>query len=658
MSSGLHVATTGSDHADGSEDRPFRSINRAAALAQPGDTVLVHGGEYREWVQPSRGGLSDQRRITYTAAPGEHVVIKGSEPVTGWDRVGGDVWTVAVPNALFGTFNPFAKEIDGDWIVYADQSTPKKHLGDVYLNGTSFYEVSTVDEVSDPLLRTEAMDDWSGTVDRMRNPEQTQLVWYAEVGADQTTIWANFGGANPNEELVEINVRRSVFYPVEHHLDYITVRGFELAQAATPWAPPTADQPGLIGPNWAKGWIIEDNLIHDAKCSAVSLGKEASTGHNFATLRRDKPGYQYQLESVFAARQIGWDREHIGSHLVRRNTIYDCGQNGIVGHLGCVFSTIEDNHIYAIAIKREFYGYEIAGIKLHAALDVIIRHNRIHDCSLGIWLDWQTQGTRVSRNLCYSNNRDLFVEVSHGPYLVEHNIFASLVSLELFSQGGAFVNNLVCGTVGLEPVLERPTPYHVPHSTQVAGYAAIHGGDDRHIGNIFLGSDAARAYGPTSRLWGRSNYGTAGYDGHPSSLESYLALVADPTRGDHERFRDVKQPVFIRDNVYAAGAQAFEAENRAIVLADSDISATVVDEGAEVYLECHLPVAFDDVRVDTVSGADLERVRFVDADFEEPDGTPVVLDADLVGVDKAPTSSYPAGPLTLLASGSSRIRVW
>ena len=73
---------------------------------------------------------------------------------------------------------------------------------------------------------------------------------------------------------------------------------------------------------------------------------------------------------MFTARQFGWDREHVGSHLIRGNTIFDCGQNGIVGHLGCVFSTIEDNHIYNIALKREFYGYEIAGIKLHAAIDV------------------------------------------------------------------------------------------------------------------------------------------------------------------------------------------------------------------------------------------------------------------------------------------------
>src|SRR3954464_13189372 len=429
----LHVATTGSDTGDGSEASPFRTINRAAALGQPGDTGVVHGGEYREWVVPRHGGLSDRRRITYEPAAGEHVVIKGSEGLTGWGPAGGTVWQAAVPNGFFGHFNPFAEEVEGDWIVYAEKASPRKHLGDVYLNGRSFYEVLSRDDVADPPLRTEVLDDWTGTPDRVRDPEQTRHVWYAEVGEEETTIWANFQGADPNRDVVEINVRRSVFYPIEHHVDFITVRGFELAHAASPWTPPTADQPGLIGPNWAKGWIIEDNVIHDAKCSAVSLGKEASTGHNEATQRKDKPGYQYQLESVFAARQIGWDREHVGSHIVRRNAIHDCGQNGIVGHLGCVCSTIEDNHIYNIALKREFYGYEIAGIKLHAAIDVVIRHNRIHDCTLGTWLDWQTQGTRVARNLFYANTRDLFVEVSHGSAVVDHNVLASPVPAALFS---------------------------------------------------------------------------------------------------------------------------------------------------------------------------------------------------------------------------------
>jgi len=660
MPAELHVSVTGSDSGegvDGSAQHPFARINDAAQVAQPGDTVVVHEGVYREWVSPRYSGLSDARRVTYTAAPGEHAVIKGSEQVTGWQQVEGSVWQVEVPNSLFGSFNPFAEEVDGDWIVYADASTPKKHLGDVYLNGTSFYEVTSRDELTDPPLRTEVVDDWTSTTDRVRNPEQTQLVWFAEVGDDTTTIWASFAGADPNAELVEINVRRSVFYPLEHHVDYITVRGFELAHAATPWAPPTADQPGLIGPNWAKGWVIEDNVIHDAKCSAISIGKESSTGHNYATLRGDKPGYQYQLESVFTAVQLGWDREHIGSHLIRRNTIFDCGQNGIVGHLGCVFSTIEDNHIYNIAIKREFYGYEIGGIKLHAALDVTIRHNRIHDCSLGTWLDWQTQGTRVTRNVYYANNRDLFVEVSHGPYIVDHNVFASRSSLESFAQGGAYVNNLVCGTVLLQPVPERPTPYHTPHSTQVAGYAAILGGDDRLVGNVFLGGDVAQAYGQDFRFEANASYGTAGYDGHPASMEEYRVLIADPTRGDHERFADVLQPVYIHDNVYLTGARPFESEHGAVVL-DGEVRVRVVDEGDAVYLETELPDGFDQAQVGTVSGSDLPPVRFVDADFDEPDGSPAVLSTDLLGEVKDAGQSYPAGAVATLRAGSRRTQVW
>ena len=448
-----------------------------------------------------------------------------------------------------------------------------------------------------------------------------------------------------------------MFYPSEHHLDYITVRGFELAQAACPWTPPTADQPGLIGPNWAKGWLIEGNVIHDAKCSAISIGKEWSTGHNEATTRGDKPGYQYQLESVFAARQIGWDREHIGSHVIRGNTIYDCGQNGIVGHLGCVFSTIEDNHIYNIALKREFYGYEIGGIKLHAAIDVVIRHNRIHDCSLGTWLDWQTQGTRITRNVYYANNRDLFVEVSHGPYVVDHNVFASVVSFESFSQGGALVNNLVCGTVQYRAVMDRPTPYHIPHSTQIAGFAAIYGADDRYVGNVFVGGDLDRAYSRGSRFRDTAGYGLEAYQGHPTTFAEYLRRIGEQEGGDHERFPGVKQPLYVRGNVYLGGARPSDDEPDALVL-DGDVNVQVVEEGAAVYLQSRLPEGFDDAHLGLVAGPDLERVRFVDADFEEGGGSPAMMDVDLVGARKEPGRDYPAGPLAALRAGDTRVRVW
>jgi hypothetical protein len=346
----------------------------------------------------------------------------------------------------------------------------------------------------------------------------------------------------------------------------------------------------------------------------------------------------------------------VGSHVIRRNTIFDCGQNGIVGHLGCVFSTIEENHIYNIAVKREFYGYEIAGIKLHAAIDVVIRHNRIHDCTLGTWLDWQTQGTRLSRNLFNNNNRDLFVEVSHGPYLVEHNILGSAASLELFSQGGAFINNLVCGTMRIEPVLDRATPYHVPHSTQIAGYAVISGGDDRYIGNIFVGTDPDAAYGPGAEGDSAAVSGTVGYDGHPASFEAYLERIAEHPPGDHQRFQGVKQPVYARNNVYLCGARPFAGEQNALVLDDGAVS--VLDQGDEVYLATELPSGFEHALADVVTGRSLERARMADADFEERDGSPAVIDVDFLGQPRRHGAKSSAGPLVGLAAGTNRVRIW
>jgi hypothetical protein len=94
------------------------------------------------------------------------------------------------------------------------------------------------------------------------------------------------------------------------------------------------------------------------------------------------------------------------------------------------------------------------------------------------------------------------------------------------------------------------------------------------------------------------------------------------------------------------------------VVLDGATEAAVVDEGDEVYLETFLPESFDDVRVGVTTGLQLEPVRFVDAEFEERDGTPARPDVDLAGVVKSLSDGYPAGPLATLTSGSSRTRVW
>lgn len=638
-----HVAKNGSDRNKGSFEEPFFTIQRAADLAEAGDRVIVHEGEYREWVKPKNGGISDNCRIIYEAAENEHVILKGSERVAGWELLEGTVWKISLPNTMFGDYNPYEITVTGDWIV-APWENPV-HVGEVYLNGKSFYEAPTLEDVKNPQKRlVSPHETWGWRPEAILEPEQTLYQWYCSADTEQTTIWANFQGKNPNEELVEINVRRSCFYPESTGRNYITVRGFEMAHAATPWAPPTADQPGLIGPNWSRGWVIENNMIHDAKCSAVSLGKEASTGDNDFTKWHRKPGYQNQLETVFKARNIGWSKERIGSHIVRNNRIFDCGQNGIVGHLGCIFSEIYGNEIYNIAVKHEFYGHEIAGIKLHAALDVQIHNNYIHNCALGTWLDWQAQGVRVSSNIYDQNDRDLFVEVSHGPYLVDNNIFTSPYCFDNASQGGAYVHNLCCGFLSRWAVMNRSTPYHLPHSTEVLGTALIYGFDDRYYQNIFLGGEEE----------GRI-YGTNEYDGVPVSMEEYIERFLALGNGDVEQFEQVKQPAYIDGNVYLNGAKAFDREEH-YCLDSIQPDAKVVTEGQEVYLEIMLPESMFEIKTEVVTTKKLGMVRIAEARFENPDGSEIVLDRDMLGAQRkeAPV----AGPLESVKPGKNRILIW
>ena len=641
-----HVAVTGCDFEDGTKDHPFRTISRAALLAMPGDRVIVHEGEYREWVKPAQGGTSSVSRITYEAAEGERVVIKGSEQITCWEPVEGSVWKAVLPNSFFGTYNPYKEVLGGDWFIYPNDNS--LHTGDVYLNGKSFYEAKSLEEVKNPVIRTEGVNPpWTRHPEPILHPEDTMYQWYAETDQETTVIYANFQGVNPNEELTEINVRKCCFYPEKTGLNYITVRGFEMAQAACPWTPPTADQPGLLGTNWSKGWIIENNKIHDAKCSGISIGKEASTGHNLCTRTHRKPGYQYQMEAVFRARQIGWSKETIGSHVIRNNEIYDCGQNGIVGHMGCVFSEIAHNHIYNIAVKHEYFGYEIGGIKLHAAIDVQIHHNNIHNCTLGTWLDWQAQGTRVSKNLYYANDRDLMVEVTHGPYLVDNNIFASDYNFDNIAQGGAYLHNLCCGTMRREDVLDRSTPYHFPHTTEVAGTTVVYSGDDRIYQNVFLGGAVTYTE--------QSLHGTEGYDGHTNSLEEYISDVISRGNGDLEQFKRVKQPVYIRGNAYLKGAKPYGREENTHV-SDMDPAVRIVETDGKTYLELNVEKEMLEIPTEIYNSEKLGMPRITEAAYENPDGTPIVFDTDYL--DQSRNGQPAAGPIEGLKEGMNRILVW
>jgi alpha-N-arabinofuranosidase len=481
--------------------------------------------------------------------------------------VKGDTWEAKLPNRFFGNqnFNPFADEIHGDWF---NPKGRKHHTGAVYLNGHWLTEAAKREDVLKPAGK---------------NP-----LWFGRVDKTTTFILAQFPGADPNKELVEVNVRRTVFYPSKTGVNYITVRGFVLEQAATPWAPPTAEQIGLVGTNWSKGWIIENNIVRYSVCSGIALGKHGDQWDN--TSQNSAVGY---VKTIERAVKRGWSKENIGHHIVRYNEIAYCEQAGIVGSLGAIFSRIFGNEIHDIHVRRLFTGAEMAGIKIHAAIDTIIRDNHIHHTVRGIWLDWMNQGSRVTRNLLHDNgpNEDLYVEVNHGPYLVDHNLFLSKISLKNWSEGGAFAHNVFAGRIFRGTGGKRQTPYHPAHSAKVAGLSKIRGGDDRFYNNIFVGPAGLACYDKKG-IW----------------------------------------PVQMAGNVFLKGAKPSTHETHPLVLPKFDPKIEIVETLDNVMLKMNLDksrAAKAGCRVVTTEL--LGKTKVSKLPFVQPDGLAYRLDTDWFG---------------------------
>ena len=733
----LHVAPNGNDINIGTRPAPFRTIQRGAELAQPGDAITVHAGVYRERINPPRGGTSDSKRIIFQAAPGEKVEIKGSEVVKHWVKVQGDVWKTTLPNSFFGAFNPYSDLIHGDWF---DPKGREHHTGAVYLNGEWLTEAAKLAEVLMPegtspewltpadqqyllnvawlraggasedakripaagfaaqngILTAPCSEggecigwiedgDWSryeridlgrrtgkieiraasatsgGIIEiRLDAPDGELLgtcsvantggwqswtsyatrikplggvrtlclvfrrhksvalnarslntrLWFAQVDASNTTIWAQFKGVNPNKQLAEINVRQTVFYPDKPGRDFITVRGFTMRHAATPWAPPTAEQIGLIGTHWSKGWIIENNVISHSTCSGIALGKYGDEWDNKSA--NSAEGY---VKTIERALKNGWNKETVGHHIVRNNTISQCEQAGIVGSLGAAFSTITGNTIHDIHVRQLFSGAEMAGIKLHAAIDTTIRGNHIYRTCLGLWLDWMAQGTRVSQNLFHDNSSaDLFVEVNHGPFLVDNNLFLSNVSLWNCSSGGAYVHNLIAGGMILNPYDGRTTPFHKAHSTEVEGLHDNPSGDDRYYNNLFV------------------------------------------ERGGLSQYDTTRLPVWMEGNVFLKGAKPSGHETGPLLKPGFDPALKLVEKVDGFYLNISLDKAWSTERTrNLVTTNLLGKSAISKVSYEQPDGTPIRVNADYFGKQRNEANPMP-GPFEM--PGNLKLKVW
>lgn len=608
-----HVSANGNETGDGSLLKPFKTITAAANKAMPGDVITVHAGIYRESIVPPRGGNSDIERITYQAAKDGKVIVKGSEIAKGWRKQTHDTWVLKLPNSFFGNFNPYKELIHGDWFT----PTPggRKYLrGAVYLNGDWLMEAAKKEQVID------------------KDADAKNQLWCAAVDADSTTIWAQFKNEDPNKELVEINVRPTVFYPDQPFINFITVTGFTMEQAATNWAPPTAEQHGLIGTHWSRGWIIENNIIRYSKCSGIALGKYGDEHDNNKT--ESAEGYVGTIKRALA---FGWNKGTIGGHLVRNNTISFCEQTGIVGSMGCAFSIIEGNVIHDIHTRRLFTGAEMAGIKFHGAVDVQIRNNQIYRTDKGVWLDWMAQGTQVKSNLMYENDLDIFLEVNHGPTLVANNLLLSKVSMLMNTKGVALVHNIFGGAFNVVGYDARLTPYLKPHSTFMVGLKDNQGGDIQFVNNLFVMKGNATPYDkallPVNM---KGNVYTKGTNqGAPPSYYNWANLS-----------EELKAKYKNKETSGELNKQDFDAD------------AKLIKENGLFYLEINLDKNWlQEQPRRLVTTRSLRPAIIPNLPFENTDGTLLKIDTDYLGNKRNAANPSP-GAFEIKQSGKQRIKVW
>lgn len=81
----------GSDYYDGTEEKPFRTISKAADLMQAGDTCYIMGGVYHETVNMNIYA-EKEHPVKFEAYNNDEVVITASEPITNWRKYDGNIY--------------------------------------------------------------------------------------------------------------------------------------------------------------------------------------------------------------------------------------------------------------------------------------------------------------------------------------------------------------------------------------------------------------------------------------------------------------------------------------------------------------------------------------------------------------------------------------
>ena len=392
------------DSGPGTKARPFRTINKAAEVLQPGERVVIASGTYRECVRPARGGTSPTQMISYEAAPGAKVFVKGSEilkdrwqpesiPV-GFRGPGSQAgqgngvtaWRHELTGAMFpDAYNPFAlASIMGQWEWLDPRSVDMgpyiRRRGLVFVDGKPLEPMEQLRELAMPHLQpdpvfTSPPVPQNGLPPRRRGGPIMQEVdgspdarfWVEDSG---TAIHIRLASGTPADHMIEITTREQAFAPLQSGLAFIRIKGITFQQAANAYPFP---QYGLISTTGGNHWMIEDNTFEWANGVGLDIGRDGNSG---------------------MAQQAG------KSQIVRRNNFRYCGVEGI-GGMGTTDTLIEDNLIEWCGWADAERGWEAAGAKFHFGRGLLFRRNVVRHIrhANAVWFDSGNANCRITSNV-------------------------------------------------------------------------------------------------------------------------------------------------------------------------------------------------------------------------------------------------------------------
>jgi hypothetical protein len=415
-------ARNADDKGPGTKERPFHTINRAAQVLQPGERVVIAEGVYRECVRPARGGTGPEAMISYEAAPGAKVVIKGAAVVKDWKPSEGwnfgfdrethqpvKAWELHLDPALFPNgYNPF--EVDNvlgnhTWLRYAEDnmSTYFRRRGMVFVDGKPLEPVETPMELAGPSPRS--MNYF------------TEIHWkplFKEFSPEAGKVWIETNGMtlhirlanddDPAKHVIEITTQEQLFSPTSRYQSYIRVKGITFQYAGNGFPVP---QRGMVSVNRGNHFIFEDNTFEWANSVGLDIGNE-----DWGASQPPQP--------------VGFD-------VIRGNTFRYCGIEGLGGTGGPQSTLVEKNLFEWIGWQDAAMMSESGGTKMHVARNLLFRNNVVRHIrhANGIWLDIGNSNVRITGNVFADipgdvNPHAIHIEGSNDLNQIDNNIFSHL----------------------------------------------------------------------------------------------------------------------------------------------------------------------------------------------------------------------------------------